>query len=84
MTETEGTLKTNLDTYIKEHHTQEECIGFIDGYNKATEQLNLLFVSKRSELLIAFKAYQNGRAGKPNENDVYYVNSYSDWEKSNL
>lgn len=27
------TLATALDAYIKQRHTQEECIGFIDGYN---------------------------------------------------
>jgi hypothetical protein len=30
-------LQKALDIYIKEKHTQEECIGFIDGFGKAQE-----------------------------------------------
>lgn len=29
----EKSLQEALNEYIKQHHTQEECIGFIDGYN---------------------------------------------------
>jgi hypothetical protein len=32
--------ETAMDIYIKEKHTQEECIGFIDGFNVA-ESLSL-------------------------------------------
>jgi len=32
-------LQKALDIYIKEKHTQKECIGFIDGFNKAQELL---------------------------------------------
>jgi len=27
-----------LDNYIRERHNQDECVGFIDGYNKAKEK----------------------------------------------
>lgn len=30
----EGQVEKPLDEYIKQRHTQEECIGFADGYNK--------------------------------------------------
>jgi hypothetical protein len=32
-----------VNAYVKEKHSQEECIGFIDGINKALEyvQANL-------------------------------------------
>lgn len=30
-------LKNQLNAYIKGKHTQEECEGFIDGYNSAKE-----------------------------------------------
>jgi len=39
-------LEKALDIYIKEKHTQEECIGFIDGFEKGTiskEQFKPLF-----------------------------------------
>jgi transposase-like protein len=33
-------LAEALDTYIKEKHTQEECVGFIAGFEKALSQIN--------------------------------------------
>jgi hypothetical protein len=27
-----------LDNYIRERHNQDECVGFIDGYNKSKEK----------------------------------------------
>jgi hypothetical protein len=39
-----------LDVYIKEKHTQEECTGFINGFEKAIQQvknLNIPDVRKR-------------------------------------
>ena len=62
MIKTESALKEGLDAYIKEHHTQEECIGFIDGFTKAVEQLNIAVVSNRRELLIAFMLYLKKRS----------------------
>jgi hypothetical protein len=35
-------LADDLSAYIKDKHTQEECIGFIDGYNAALTKLKLL------------------------------------------
>ena len=35
-------LADDLSVYIKDKHTQEECIGFIDGYNAALTKLKLL------------------------------------------
>ncbi len=35
MIDTKLELAKALDTYIKEKHTQEECTGFIDGFEKA-------------------------------------------------
>jgi hypothetical protein len=32
-------LQKALDIYIKEKHTQEECIGFIDGFEKAQRNM---------------------------------------------
>ena len=28
-----------VDNYIREKHTQEECVGFIDGYEKCQEDM---------------------------------------------
>ena len=35
-------LAEDLTSYINENHTQEECVGFIDGYNAALTKLKLL------------------------------------------
>lgn len=47
-----------VSNYVKEKHTQDECIGFIDGVEKALDVVNkkfdLAFVSGRSEQLKAF------------------------------
>jgi hypothetical protein len=47
-------LEMSLTVYIKEKHTQEECIGFIDGYNKAHKDMSFksLIISKLRNLLI--------------------------------
>lgn len=33
-------LANSLDAYIKEKHTQEECIGYIDGFKQAVRSKN--------------------------------------------
>ena len=39
-----GTHKQNaLNEYIKEKHTQEECIGFIDGYEASENNKQIDF-----------------------------------------
>ncbi len=40
--ETEKALADDLSIYIKNKHTQEECIGFIDGYNAAIKKVENL------------------------------------------
>lgn len=30
-------LEKQLNAYIKDKRTQEECVGFVDGYNSAKE-----------------------------------------------
>jgi|TARA_R110001599_G_C11815186_1_gene616502 hypothetical protein len=35
-------LADDLTEYVRDKHTQEECIGFIDGYNMALSKLKLL------------------------------------------
>jgi len=37
-------LADDLLVYIKNKHTQEECIGFIDGYNSALTKLKSLTI----------------------------------------
>ena len=38
-------LADDLSLYIKDKHTQEECTGFIDGYNAALTKLKLLSIA---------------------------------------
>jgi hypothetical protein len=49
-----------VSNYVNEKHTQDECIGFIDGVEKALGVVNknfdLALVSERSKLLFAFIA----------------------------
>lgn len=53
-----------LRAYVKENHTQDECIGFIDGINKALEVVkNNLVKSDVSGSLLADergKGYKEG------------------------
>ena len=47
-------LADDLSAYVKDKQTQEECIGFIDGYNAALTKLKLLgiaFVIERFSLM---------------------------------
>lgn len=44
-------LADDLSVYIQDKHTQEECVGFIDGYNAALAKLDLLGVVGRSKQL---------------------------------
>ena len=50
-------LADDLSAYIKDKHTQEECIGFTDGYNAAFTKLKSLGIPDvvgQSEQLKAF------------------------------
>lgn len=37
-----------LEKYVKEKHTQDECIGFIDGINKTLELITIISENKNS------------------------------------
>ena len=45
---------SELEHYVKAKHTQEECIGFIDGFERANELFALYSVSQQRELLLAY------------------------------
>jgi len=34
-------MKKSLNVYIKAKHSQDECIGFIDGYKQACEDIQV-------------------------------------------
>jgi hypothetical protein len=53
-------LEKSLTVYIKEKHTQEECVGFIDGYKQAHKDMSFksLIISKLRNLLIVNKLKQ--------------------------
>jgi hypothetical protein len=56
--EQKAMLADDLSAYIKDKHSKEECIGFIDGYISALTNLMNLFglpgVSQQRELLDEF------------------------------
>lgn len=54
-----------LENYVKAKHTQEECIGFIDGFERANELFALYSVSQQRELLTAFLRYGKQRHYTP-------------------
>ncbi len=46
----EKMLADSLEIYIREKHTQEECIGFIDGFKEALRQLENICDHNRVEV----------------------------------
>ena len=54
-------LAEDLTSYINKNHTQEECVGFIDGYNAALTKLKLLGtpdIENQSEQLSLCQCYK--------------------------
>ena len=49
-------MEKELTLYIKEKHTQEECIGFIDGFKEAEKVL----YSKSEVFDLMCKAFESG------------------------
>ena len=75
--EEKAMLADDLSAYIKDKHTQEECIGFIDGYNASLTKLKFLGIAdvrNRRELLISFEANRHG----PNWKGEYKEKRISD------
>jgi len=84
-------LADDLSAYIKDKHTQEECIGFIDGYNAALTKLKLLgiaFVTERFSLMqkVMWQGLQYWVIEDKGERKVLVANSnnenatdYNDW-----
>lgn len=62
-------LSDDLTAYINEKHTQEECIGFIDGYNAAITKLKLLGIADVSDCYSELQMKDCFEAG------VYYERS---------
>lgn len=52
-------LADDLSIYIKAKHTQEKCIGFIDGYEAALLKLNSV-ITKCSKSNCKEDAYEMG------------------------
>ncbi len=44
-------LAEHLNVYIKDKHTQEECVGFIDGFKEALKQVKKLNIDDVSKCL---------------------------------
>lgn len=49
-------MEKELTLYIREKHTQEECIGFIDGFNEAKKVL----YTKEEVMQLVRKAFEAG------------------------
>ena len=52
---------SELEHYVKAKHTQEECIGFIDGFERANELFVLYNVSQQREMLKAYTKWLNDK-----------------------
>jgi hypothetical protein len=78
-------LADDLSAYINEKHTQEECIGFIDGYKSALSKLKKLRVAiviSRLKSIRRFNLanYREGEFGIDTEREYDcngdYIDSY--------
>jgi hypothetical protein len=84
-------LADDLSDYIKDKHTQEKCIGFIDGYNAAlakVKSLGIAFVIERFSLMqkVMWEGLQYWVIEDKGESKVLVANSdnenatdYNDW-----
>lgn len=55
-------LAKHLNEYINAKHTQEECVGFSDGFKKANELANenkKLIISKLNEMTLNYEDGQD-------------------------
>jgi len=57
-----------LQQYIRDKHTQEECVGFIDGWDKAEEYFFTNKVSKMEEAITEVLDLLTESKGVPNTN----------------
>ena len=48
----EKLLADCLETYVREKHTQEECIGFIDGFKEALRQYRVVSCSCNNGIIV--------------------------------
>jgi hypothetical protein len=70
-----------VSNYVKEKHTQDECIGFIDGINKALDVVNKNLVKPDvRRMLIDF--CQSQEAYKIHTSDVELEKGVNDYLKS--
>ena len=75
----ENKLQVDLNLYIKERHTQEECIGFIDGY-KAAQKLNSISRLSMQEVL-NYEVHSHWLAGRIGfEWGAYLMGKYFAWK----
>ena len=70
-----------VDNYIRERHTQEECIGFIDGYERCQKDMSDM---KYTEEDIR-KAFEAGREQSSRMTwgdewvDEFRYDTFEDW-----
>jgi len=57
-------LGKDLTAYINEKHTQEECIGFVDGYSKAREKYEFTLADIRKAFLAGIEITGEGGNGE--------------------
>lgn len=50
------TIGKPLDDYIRSRHTQEECIGFIDGWHARKDSEPILYTEEEAKSLALFAA----------------------------
>jgi hypothetical protein len=67
-------LASELEYYVKAKHTQEECIGFIDGFERANELFALYSVSQQSELLDRLDKIENWAYNNAKNEDLDFLN----------
>lgn len=80
---TKETQEAWVNAYVKEKHTTDECIGFIDGVNKAVRYLAEALTPKPDQEQILLKVQQVWPKGVPFpsfifESGTWYADGFSD------
>lgn len=63
-------MEKHLDKYIKEKHTQEECVGFIDGWKAAMDSLKPNQVEEFKHMGKKFKLHES-----ENDDTIFTIES---------
>jgi len=87
--ERDDLLSRDLNVYIKDKHSQEECVGFIDGYNKSKDsrmysESDMCELFKSNGKFSTFDSYMLGMKLPQSYIEVEYKISVKDYNSKFL